>query len=236
MSIYKITYSSGYRRANLHNFGCNLNCRWCSYRLNGRERPREFLDIDRIMETLHSLDLKRVHLLGGEPTTYPGLAELVDRIKGDLDVVVKIGHSNGTGLPPPGVDEANVSIKSLDDEVCRTHLGVPIEMILENFQAAYDMGIMMDASSVLIPGLVGVEDIGRIADSLADIDDRIPYHVIGYIPVPGAPWRAPSDREVEAARERAARSLRSVTSSAWSPEELERPWIRDPRYDSVRVA
>lgn len=78
MAIYKITYSEKFRRANLHNYGCNFNCAWCSYKLNGNGRPDRFLTIDKIKEVLSQLDLERVHFIGGEPTIYPGLAEIAE--------------------------------------------------------------------------------------------------------------------------------------------------------------
>ncbi|MHA1595187.1 MAG: hypothetical protein ACTSXJ_10625 [Candidatus Baldrarchaeia archaeon] len=52
------------------------------------------------------------------------------------------------------------------------------------------------------------------------MDDRIPLHIIGYMPVPGMPWRRPTVEEMRRAALRAKRHLRSVSWSLPSIEEI----------------
>lgn len=235
MSIYKITYSEEYKRANLHNRGCNLNCGWCSYKLREKEcSPR--LETPEIKGVLSDLDVERVHFLGGEPTLYEGLGELAEFAHEDWGAVTKLGHSNGTNVPPEHIDEANISIKTVRNDVYLSHCGAPGSRVLDNFKVSYDKGIALDTSSVLIPGLIGPDQIGEVAHFLADIDEEIPYHIIGYIPVPDAPWRRPTDEEMSRAEEIAGEYLAQVTTSRWSPKEWENPALHDARYEKIRVA
>lgn len=237
MPIHMVTYNPEYRRANIHNHGCNFTCKWCSYRLKERERPERYLSNEEIKEAISHLDIDRVHFVGGEPTTYGGLEELTLFAHEELGLVTKIGHSNGANVPPRGVDEANISIKTLSDDLHFGYCGAPSGVVQRNFRTAHENGIRLDASSVLIPGLIDVDEILKIAEFVSSIDDRIPYHIIGYIPVPGAPWRRPTIDEIEKARCGAMDFLKKVTVSCWSDDEWSKdPAERDRRYRKVRVA
>ncbi|NYT11878.1 MAG: radical SAM protein [Methanomassiliicoccales archaeon] len=237
MAIHKVTYNPDYRRGNVHNHGCGFKCTWCSYRLKEREMPCRFLHDDEVKTALSNLDVDRVHFIGGEPTTYPGLAELASFAHDEMGVVTKLGHSNGARVPPEGIDEANISIKTLKENIHVDHCGVPSSMVQSNFRTAYENGVKLDASSVLIPGLIDVEEILRIAEFVSSIDDTIPYHIIGYIPVPDAPWRRPSFEEVQRAEAGAKQWLKTVTLSCWSEKEWSMdPAERDQRYRKIRVA
>ncbi len=236
MPIFKITYSGRFKRATLYNYGCNLNCAWCSYRLKGDAQPEKFLSPDRIREVLQRLDVQRVHFVGGEPTSCPDLPEIAEFAHDVLGAFTKIGHSTGFNMPPEHIDAVSISIKTLSDGIHKKYTGVSNVRVLENFEAMHRKGLTVDASSVLIPGLVDKNDIEQIARFIADIDPEIPYHVIGYVPVPGAPWRRPTSKEVKEAEGLARRHLGYVTSSCLTVEDFLYSQVRDVRYKSIRVA
>ena len=89
MAIYKISYSNKYKRANIHNYGCNFNCKWCSYKLQDSPKPYNFLSLNKIKEVLRELDIDNVHLVGGELTTNPLLSEICDFTRNELDLYTK---------------------------------------------------------------------------------------------------------------------------------------------------
>lgn len=234
--IYKITYSGRFKRATLYNYGCNFDCAWCSYQLKDNPQPTRFLNLERVKETLRELDIDRVHFVGGEPTSCPDLPEIAEFAHNELGVFTKIGHSTGFNMPPDNIDAISISIKTLSENIHRRYTGVSNSRILENFKAMGRKGIYVDASSVLIPGLVDKDEIERIARFIAGIDPGIPYHIIGYVAVPGAPWRKPTPDEVKEAVVLAERYLGYVTSSCLTVEDFlsHREW--DVRYDSMTVA
>ncbi len=235
MSIYKITYSEDYKRANLHNRGCNFNCDWCSYKLREQDYS-PCLEVSKIKNVLRELDIERVHFVGGEPTLCEELGCLAEFAQEECKAVTKLGHSNGANVPPEYIDEANISIKTIREDIHRGHCGVPSSRVLDNFMVSYDRGIKLDASSVLIPELIDVPEIEEVARFLAGVDEEIPYHIIGYIPVPGAPWRRPTPEEMREAERTAGEYLSTITTSRWSTEEWREPAAHDPRYEKVRVA
>jgi len=99
MAIYKITYAEKYRRATLHNWGCNFRCRGCTYKLKRNPRPKELPSIEAIHDCLRGLDLGAVHFMGGEPTTATDLPAILAFGKNDLRVRTCLGHTNGNRLP-----------------------------------------------------------------------------------------------------------------------------------------
>lgn len=235
--IYKVTYTPRFKRANVYNWGCNFRCRGCSYKLGSPYEPgMPFLAPKRVKEALERLDIERVHFLGGEPTTNPDLPELARFAKKQLGAYTKIGHSNGSIMPPKDIDAISISIKAYTDEIHVDYTGASNADVLANFERVYGLGVEVDASSVLIPGYIDHDEIERIARFIASVDPKIPYHIVGYVPVPGAPWRAPRREEVERSAKAAGRYLSSVTFSSLSPDEFLNLRRIDPRYMSIKVA
>lgn len=182
------------------------------------------------------LDVERVHFVGGELTTYPLLSKVADFAKNELDIFTKIGHSNGYNLAPQGIDAISVSIKSLSEDFYNRYTGKSNRPVLKNFKAAYKMGIKVDASSVYIPGLVEQDEIERIAEFIANIDPHIPYHITGYIPVPGAPWRVPSWDEIMNAKQVAEKHMDDVEVSWFSSFDDYVEMINEnPQYQKVTI-
>ncbi|MCE5213692.1 MAG: radical SAM protein [Methanobacterium sp.] len=237
MAIYKITYCEEFKRANLHNYGCNFNCTWCSYKLGNQTVPNKFLDLKKIKEVLSELDIERVHFVGGESSTYPLLYEVADFAKNNLGIYTKIGHSNGYNLPPKNIDAISVSIKSLSEDFYIKYTGMSNKPVLQNFQKAHQMGIMVDASSVYIPGQVDYDEIEEIARFIADIDPNIHYHITGYIPVPGTSWRSPTREEMLKAKKIAEDYLYEVQVSWFSSfDDYLKMISENPQYQKVTVA
>ena len=230
MAIYRITYAEKHKRATLHHWGCNFRCRGCTYKLKQNSRPRKFPTIEAIHDCLRGLDLAAVHFMGGEPTTNPQLPELLAFCKRHLGVTTRLGHTNGSGLVLENLDGSNVSFKAFDEGLHREYTGHPAAPLLENFRRSYAAGLKMKASTVFIPDLGGLDQVEKIAAFIGSLDWHIPFHVLGYIPVPGAPWRRPTDEEMEEAVAIARRYLDAVTFSHFTSEQAKDLEQRDDRF------
>ena len=230
--FYKVTYNKRFRRANVYNNRCNFRCKICSYKL--MKLCDSGLKIEEIKNVLEGLTRKslieRVHFLGGEPTINPQLPELIEFSK-ELGLYTYLGHTNGSNIVD--VDGANISIKAYTESIHIECTGVSNRQVLKNFVKAYNKGIKIKANSIFIPGCVDYEEIKEIAKFIADIDTNIPYHIVGYIPVPSAPWRKPTYEEVKKAAGIAKEYLKNVTFSC--PDENFLHSKNDPRYKSVRI-
>lgn len=236
-SIYKITYSTPNRRACLYSRGCPFRCRGCAYKLRQVERPQRFLTLEQIRSVLSELEgLQRVHFLGGDPSASKHLPRILQMCKSDLGLTTWLGHTNGTGLPLANLDGANFSLKAFTPELHEEYTGYPRQPIYDNFRDAYDAGITLRANTVLIPKYIDAAEIGRIAKFVAGVDRGIPFHVVGYMAVPGQPWREPTPEEMQQVVAAAERYLCEVSFSHLSAEEYTRLKASDQLYDSVRVA
>jgi pyruvate formate lyase activating enzyme len=230
MPFYKITYSESCRRATLHNWGCNFRCRGCTYKLKQYPRPQQFLELDAIRDCLRSLELDAIHFMGGEPTTNPQLPEMLAFCKRELGVTTRLGHTNGSGLVLENIDGSNVSFKALDDDLHREYTGQSVLPCLDNFRRSYESGIEMKASTVFNPDLGGIEQVEKIAAFVGGLDRRIPFHILGFIPVPDAPWRRPTDVEMQQAIAVARQCLDSVSFSHLTSEQAKDLEQRDERF------
>lgn len=230
MPFYKITYSAKYRRATLHNWGCNFRCKGCTYKLKQYPHPAGFLEIGAIHDCLRGLDLDSVHFMGGEPTINPQLPEMLAFCKRELGITTRLGHTNGSGLVLENLDGTNVSFKVYDDALHREYTGQSVLPALDNFWRSHEAGLDMKASTVFNPDLGGFEQVEKVAAFVGSVDRSIPFHILGYIPVPGAPWRRPEDEEMEQAVKIAQRHLDTVTFSHFTSEQAKDLEQRDERF------
>jgi pyruvate formate lyase activating enzyme len=235
MAIYKGTYSERYRRLTLHNHLCNFRCLGCTYKLKNAPNPERFFEIPEIAKAIEGLEFDTVHFMGGEPTTNKGLPELLAFFKHSVGVRTALGHTNGWNLVTKDLDATNVSIKFHDDNLAREYTGLPAGRVLGNFRAAYDAGLAMKASTVFIPGFGGLGDLEKIVRFVEGIDRTIPFHVMGYVPMPGAPWKRPTDAEMADAVALASAHLDHVGFSHLTVEELLNTESRDDRFVVRRV-
>ncbi|RLG63891.1 radical SAM protein [archaeon] len=224
---YKVTYSPNLKRLHVYNYGCNFKCSWCYYKLRP-PIPDKRIPADKIIVLIGKLHrqgkVKKVNFLGGEPTINPDLEKLVNHCKG-LGLTVKV-ITNGSNEMPAQIDEASVSIKLFNDELHLMHTGKPLKPVLANIVKMYRNGVKLDISTVYIPGL-NDEDIAKIAEFIASIDPKIHFHIIGYVEVPGAPWRKPTNHEVINVVEKARKYLVKVTWSNVTAEQI--------KYNSIRL-
>ena len=220
MNVYHITYSDEVREAYIHFWGCNINCRICLLRERvydchidekGGGRPKNFLSFRDVISILEPLRIERVIFMGAEPSIDPLLPELARALKdghGSRNILL----TNGFYIPPlDHIDEVVFSIKAVSEDIHRRLTGFPNKIALSNFRKVYEMVPSVRAESVLIPDLVYFEEIEKIASFIAGVDERIPYRIDAYFPIPGCPWRKPEGWEMEEAVSRAKRHLKNVS-------------------------
>ena len=245
MPFHKITYHEKYRFATLHNFGCTFRCPVCSYKLRSGPdgtpgqtypRPERFLGLCEIRKVLRTVPVDKVYFMGGEPTVAAELEELLDFARNDLHAKTYLGHTNGSKLPLANLDGANVGLKAWDRDVHLAHTGRPKQPIFDNFAAAFAAGLEMKANVVFVPGLVDLDQVESIAAWLAKLSRDIPFHVMGYIPVPGQPYSRPTEEQMARAVEVCRKHLTSVNSSHLTSEQALDLSSRDDRFAVRQIA
>lgn len=244
MAFYRITYNEKYDFATLHNWGCTFHCPYCSYKLRsgaaGRPgfstpKPAAFLSIEEQKRVLKELNPAKVYFMGGEPTVAAELEEMLRFAKNELGAETKLGHTNGSKLPLPCLDGANVGFKAWSEDLHLQITGRPKQLIYDNFQKAFDSGMTMAANMVFIPGFVDLDELDGCVKFIASLDPEIPFHIDGYIPIPGQPYRRPTDEEMVKAEELVRSRLRNVKSSHLTSEQALDLSARDDRF-RVKIA
>nr|MDO8043792.1 radical SAM protein [Candidatus Baldrarchaeota archaeon] len=105
-----------------------------------------------------------------------------------------------------------VSIKAFSYQVHKYYTGKSNRRVLRNFKSIYENAPeKLSAETVLIPGLVDIDEIERIAKFISSIDPTIPLRIDCYWPVvPNTPWRAPTREEIRSAVISARKYLENV--------------------------
>ena len=163
MAFYKVTYSAQYRRATVHNKGCNFRCLGCAYKIRDFPPIERWPSLDEFKATLTSLDAERVHFMGGEPTTCADLPEMLRFCKHDLGLRTILGHTNGSNIPIDNLDGANVSFKAFSPEKHLHYTGMPAGIVYDSFLRAFHAGLELRASTVYVPGLIDLDEVDAIA-------------------------------------------------------------------------
>ena len=92
------------------------------------------------------------------------------------------------------------------------------EIASSNVAAAHKVGINLKINVVYVPGLVDLDQVEDVAAWLASVDKDIPFHIMGYIPVPGQPYPQPTVEQMMMAETLSRRHLRNVASSRLEPD------------------
>ncbi|MGO9113577.1 MAG: radical SAM protein [Thermoguttaceae bacterium] len=245
MPFFKITYHKKYRFATLHNTGCTYHCDICSYKLHSGAdgvpgqvypKPERFLAVDHMKTVLRSVSFDKLLFMGGEPTVAKELPVMLDFGKNALGVRTYLGHTNGNRLPLPNLDGANVGLKAWDEQVHLRYTGRPKQPIFDNFAAAVHAGLDMKANVVFIPGFVDLDQVEAIAEWLASLNADIPFHIMGYIPVPGQPYERPTSEQMDAAVRACQRHLRQVGRSHLTTEQARDLTCRNDMFVVEQIA
>jgi pyruvate-formate lyase-activating enzyme len=167
--------------------------------------------LEEIINALKDIKPEIVVFEGWEPTLDPNLSKIATQLHQEIGTWNYL-LTNGYLSPQlGGVDEVKVSIKAFSDEIHREYSGKSNKRVLENFKKLYQSKIKLSAETVLIPGYVDREEIGKIAKFVSSVDKEIPLRIDAYWPIISKKWRAPTAGEMREAIEEAKRYLLNVS-------------------------
>ena len=202
MAFYQITYNKKYDFATLHNWGCTFRCPFCSYKLRGGADSKPGFMTPKPASFLTTEEIKTV-LSGQRPKT--------------------VSLMGGEPSLAPNLDELLAFAKE--------ELGAKTKIGHTNFENAWESGMEMEANIVYVPGFVGLGEIEGLCSFLSGLDDSIPFRISGYIPVPGQPWKRPTNKQIEDAKDAACKYMKNVHASHLTIEEALDLSMRDDRFD-----
>ncbi len=185
----------GSRSLSIATVGCNFQCLHCqNYQIsqypslhNGQiegvgHSPRSVVD-----EAVRS-DCASISYTYVEPTIFyefaydcAGLA----REQGIKNVFVSNGYMTPevTRHLAPLLDGINIDLKSFSGSFYQKICKARLEPVLENIRLFHELGVWVEVTTLIIPGLNDSEDeLRSIARFLRSVSAHIPWHVTGFYP------------------------------------------------------
>ena len=230
--------------------GCNFHCKGCFS--SACDPVGELMNVDRLINWVknssrtynNSLPLEEAIITGGEPTLDKDfLLDLVLNLKMRVGVKHITLSTNGyllnyvKELKGAGLDEVKLDIKAYTNSIHQWYTGMSNRPVLKAARYLWKSQLDFRVETVLMPGIVDVEEIERIASFLAQIDTEVRYKVVKFAPGEAREkvTRRPNDEEIERAVNTASKYLLNVAGGKAcvqqftpheSREEGTKKWIR----------
>lgn len=174
--------------------GCNFRCAFCQNheisqlpqgeaRIAGRERtPVE------VVRQATKCGCRSISYTYTEPTVYFEFAwdtAGIAREQGLKNVFVTNGYMTAETLAllGPGLDAANVDLKSFRDDFYRAQCGARLQPVLDTLQRMKAMGIWIEVTTLLVPGLNDTpEELRDLAGFIVSLGAETPWHISRFHP------------------------------------------------------
>ena len=174
--------------------GCNFKCFFCQNweisQLPGDYGKIEGRDVlpEKIVEDAIGSHCQSISYTYTEPTIFFEYAYDTAKIakgKNLKNIFVTNGFMTKECLEmiEPYLDAANIDLKSFSDETYKNKMGGRLKPVLDNIKLMKDLGIWIEVTTLIIPGLNDSDkELRGIAEFLVEIDPGIPWHISAYFP------------------------------------------------------
>lgn len=189
-------FLSGSRTMSIATPGCNFRCPFCQNSEISqflKDHPERFpagvlTYPDVIVEEALDKACASIAFTYTEPTIFFEYAEDTGKLalaKGLPSCFVSNGFMTPEAVEAmvPWVRAINVDLKCFNPETYRNVLGGRLEGVLETLARLHESGIWIEITTLLVPGMNdSPEEIEAIADFIANLDPKIPWHLSRYYP------------------------------------------------------
>jgi pyruvate-formate lyase-activating enzyme len=238
------------RKVKINLSGCNFSCRGC-FAIAKRECGREFTVKGLLELLIKSCDrvygylVDDVQMTGGEPLTDPEYLFTLIRELRALGVN-KVGIStNGYMLTEDVVKslrDLNVSyikldLKAYSEDIHKWYTGKSNKRVLEAVKLLHKYNLNFYVRTIVIPNIVGAQEVERIAEYLSSIDANILYRLYEFAPeqLEYEFSRKPTEEEMLEAYNAARRHLKNVEFFIYKPKSTTYKTAYDPNYRVVEI-
>jgi pyruvate formate lyase activating enzyme len=174
--------------------GCNFACAFCQ-NAEISQMPRDqgritgkTLSPGQVVEAALESRCLSISYTYTEPTIFYEYARDCARLAaaaGLKNVFVTNGYMTAETLHDIDglLHAANVDLKSFSDEFYRTLVDARLKPVLDSIRRMWDMGIWVEVTTLLIPGLNdGDDELRSLSHFLASVSCDIPWHVSRFYP------------------------------------------------------
>ena len=187
--------------------GCNFSCMFCqnctisqahtdsSYGVTSFMTPAEV--VDRALKT----GCKSIAHTYTEPTVYYEYVyetAVIAREKGLKTILVSNGFLSPQAAEKliPFVDGINIDLKAWSDETYKSLIGGRVQPVLDNIELFHKRGVLVEVTTLVVPQMNSTsEELKEIAQWIASVDRRIPWHVSRFYPAYKMADRSPTSLE-----------------------------------------
>ena len=174
--------------------GCNFKCSFCQ-NSDISQMPNDLgqifgepLSPEEIVQEASSGNAATIAYTYTEPTVYYELASETARIassKGIRNVFVSNGYMSEECLDDISgyLHAANIDLKSFSDDFYKNQCGARLEPVLNTIKKMVEMGVWLEITTLLIPGLNDSEpELEKIAEFIFQQSPEIPWHISRFHP------------------------------------------------------
>ena len=182
-------FAPGTRSLSIGTVGCNFQCNFClNDHLSQMPRvsdhiPGENASPEEIVAMAQKTGCKSIAYDSTEPTIYFEYAYDIARLavkEGLRNILVTNGYMTEETLQAirPYLHAASVDLKAFREEFYKKYCGAKLEGVLRSLRAMKEMGVWIEITTLLIPGLNDTEEeIKNIARFIASLGNEIPWHI-----------------------------------------------------------
>ncbi|MEF3191055.1 MAG: AmmeMemoRadiSam system radical SAM enzyme [Campylobacterales bacterium] len=171
--------------------GCNFRCPFCQnwqISQNHRVDTHRYVSPEEIVTLAIAHGCASISYTYNEPTVFYPYAYDIGQIakkKGLKNIFVTNGFQTPELIHEMAswVDAANIDLKSFNDTYYKKTLKGGLEAIKENIALYHQLGIWIEVTTLIIPGINDTKDeLQAMASFLAGIDLNIPWHLSAFHP------------------------------------------------------
>ncbi len=197
----------GSRSYSIATVGCNFRCRFCQ----NSDISQMPADHKRILgDDISPVDIVKMAKDSGsstiaytytEPTIYYEFAVDTARLavkEGIRNIFVSNGYMTDGCLMDihPDLHGINIDLKAFSERFYKEQCGARLEPVLNSIKKARGLGIWVEVTTLLIPGLNDSDgELRDIAGFLAGVDPEIPWHISRFHPTYRLTDRHPTSAE-----------------------------------------
>jgi len=198
----------GSQSLSISTMGCNFKCQHCqnhsisqvlgfsTAELKGRK-----VSAAQVVDSAKKNSCRSISYTYVEPTVFYEFAYDCARIASESNLK-NIFVSNGylseqaSREISPYLDAINIDVKSYRNDFYKQICGARLQPVLDNVRLMKELGVWVEVTTLVIPGLNDSEDeLAGLASFLAAVDPMIPWHVSAFYPTYKMTDRFPTPSE-----------------------------------------
>ncbi len=183
----------GSRSFSIAAMGCNFSCRFCqnhSISIVAEEGgiKGDPVSPEQLLALAQQNGARSISYTYTEPTVFFELVLETSRLAraaGLKNVLVSNGYMTRQALAllGPFLDGANIDLKSFNGDFYRRYCSARLEPVLATIAAMKDMGVWLEVTTLLIPGLNDdPREITGLISFLRGVGEDVPWHVSRFFP------------------------------------------------------